>query len=85
MLNASTGAVLRTTRLGVVQYLGATGALNCPPTRQEIAVDARSNRVFVLDAGKLASASGAPYLDGPGWVYMLDATSGVLLRTVTLP
>ena len=84
-LDASTGAVLHTTRLGVVQYLGGPDLLNDPPAPQEMAVDEQSNRLFILDTGKLATDAQSPYIDGPGWVYLLNATSGALLRTIPLP
>jgi len=65
VLDARTGALLRMVRVGV-----APGA---------VAVDGRSERVFVANAGPVDGLGNATE---PGTVSVLDARSGVVLRTV---
>ncbi len=67
ILDARTGALLRLVEVGV-----APGA---------VAVDGRSGRVFVANAGPVDRLGNA---SEPGTVNVLDAWSGVVLRTVTV-
>ncbi len=67
MLDARTGALLRLIGVGV-----APGA---------VAVDGRSGRVFVANAGPVDRLGNA---SEPGTVSVLDARSGAVLRTVTV-
>lgn len=76
MLDATTGALLRTTPLPSTRGFGP---LSDP---QALAVDERSNRVFVaLNRRAAATTAGT---EGPGLVSILDATTGALLHTTVV-
>jgi DNA-binding beta-propeller fold protein YncE len=77
VLDAASGRLLQTTAVGVLALPGGSAASLEPLGLRRIALDARSNRVFVS-----AMASFRHQLPFGGAVRVFDARTGYLLRTV---
>jgi YVTN family beta-propeller protein len=77
LLDAASGTLLRTVRVDPTPSVAY-------PLPYALAVDEARDRVYLSTWGGLESINGALALPGNGWLYVLDARTGAVLRRIVV-